>query len=326
MGRMCVVLMCFLLGISSQFAVAQSKDSLLVLSWNLENWFDPIWHGEQDDPAFTPGGEKHWTWTRLREKRDRIAHLLVSVSGDWGRIPDVVAFCEVENRRVLEILLEETVLVKSDYVIVHFEGPDRRGIDCALLYRSEQLELLAAGLLPVHPPGSPRSLRSILYALLKDRCEGMYYHFFVNHWPSRLGDTGAGRMQAAHVLLRSVDSILQVAAMDRIIAVGDFNTNAQSPALASLAPQLVPLYPGVRGEKGIAGSVRYRGVWEVIDWMLVPAGQKASVTTWIYAPAFLLEEEKRWMGKRPHRTYQGPRYLGGVSDHLPIVGLFSKNV
>lgn len=319
------------------------SDSLLVFFWNLENWFDPSWHGERDDEAFTPYGEKHWTWSRFGRKRDRIAHTVLSVAGSWGRVPDVLAFCEVENRAVMEALIEQTILSKAGYALVHVDGPDPRGIECALLYRQDLWELLQTASLQVPSSSGQKPRRPILYVCLQEIQGESVFHLYVNHWPSRLGKSGEdGRQKAAAVLEHHLAALGTASAgqeagqeagqgalpkQEKVVVMGDFNAPFQELDQLLSEGLLSPLLPLVKGNDAqwVAGSVRYRGDWEVIDWMMVPVTQASQGATWIYAPDFLLTQDRRWMGRKPFRTYQGPQYLGGVSDHLPIVGSFSKN-
>ncbi len=301
-------------------------DSLTFLSWNLENWFDPVLRKPYDDPAFTPQGEKHWTWDRFRQKRNRIVRTILSVESTWGQLPDVMACCEVENRWVLQLLLDETVLSKADYAVIHHEGADPRGIECGLLYRTGVWECLSSRPVAV-PASNGKARRPILYVCLRERSSGISYHFFVNHWPSRLGrGSDDGRKRAGGALLAAVDSVRRMHPSDPVLAVGDFNDGPDAEPLLRLAPALQVVPPSVfNPASGVEGSVRYRGRWDVIDLVLVPGADPVRPKVWIHTPAFLLEAEKRWMGVRPFRTYQGPRYAGGVSDHLPIVVRFPKN-
>lgn len=312
-------------GLVSAGGYGPAADSATVLVWNLENWFDPVYRPPYDDPAFTPRGEKHWTWERFRQKRNRIVRTLLSVEGRWGQLPDVVACCEVENAWVLHALLDETVLSKADYAVVHHEGQDPRGIECGLLYRTSVWTLVSSRAVQSVPEGKP--LRPILYACLQEQTSGRYCHFFVNHWPSKRGGTSdRGRIRAGDALLGAVDSVLREDPGAWVLAVGDFNDGVQAAALRRLAPRMQPILPGVAGARtGVEGSVRYRGRWDLIDLVLVPKAGPLAPKAWVFAPDQLLEEDPRWLGVRPLRTYVGPRFVGGVSDHLPIVVRFPKN-
>ena len=118
---------------------------LSVLFWNVENFFD--WRNDSttvSDAEFSAVGERHWTWKRFQAKANAFAKALMWVGSETGRLPDIVGLEEVENAFVLRQVLQKTLLRKLDYQYVHYDSPDRRGIDVALLYRSSVLELLEA--------------------------------------------------------------------------------------------------------------------------------------------------------------------------------------
>ena len=95
--------------------------------WNLENYFDPFDDSLTVDEEFTPGGYRHWTWSKFLDKRNLIAKALLSMHDRYGDFPVLAAFAEVENRMVLRQLVERTPLAKLGYGIVHRDSPDRRG-------------------------------------------------------------------------------------------------------------------------------------------------------------------------------------------------------
>ena len=125
------------------------SSGMLVMFWNLENYFD--WRDDganESDSDFSPSGSRHWTPSRFYAKSNAIAKSVWWISDNYGKLPDVVGVAEVENRDVLMRLLHSTSLNKAGYSIVHFDSPDRRGIDVALLWRRENLEYVSA--LPCH--------------------------------------------------------------------------------------------------------------------------------------------------------------------------------
>ena len=202
-------------------------DSLLVVSWNVENFLDP-----KED---TTG--RH-TAKRLQAKCSGIAKTIFLIADKEGRLPDAVALMEVGNRRVLNKLLSTTPLRKLDYAIIHYDSPDRRGIDCALLYRKSRLTLLRSG---------PRHLKDSTGAILRTRdillseFEGI--DILVNHHPSKVGAASEERRAIAMRRMWGLIDSLSAAGHPRILSVGDFNDNvwpaataAPSPAAASPAP------------------------------------------------------------------------------------------
>ncbi len=316
-------------------AFAQPEQELQrILFYNVENFFDTDDDSRTDDEEFLPSGLRLWTWERYQQKQNRIAQVILA-AGE-GKLPLVIGLCEVENRRVLDGLLEHTPLKDQGYSIVHKESPDRRGIDVALLYRREGFRPLTYRAIPlVHPADTSFRTRDILY--LKGILLGDTLHLFVNHWPSKYGGerpTQALRALAATVLRHHTDSLYSQNPQSRILIMGDFNDSpfeksvsevlgAGSPADKRIKTKLVNLALPL-AEKG-KGSLKYRGRWELIDQMIVSTSlldssgvHVAKGSFRIFSPAFLLEKDETHLGVRPKRTYLGYRYHGGFSDHLPV--------
>ena len=280
-----MIILTLLLGFSPR-AFSQ-QDSLLVVFWNVENFFD--YHSE--------GKPQYWTKGRFQAKCDAIAKTLLRVADRYGRLPDAVGFAEVENAFVLRRLVRETALRKLDYRIVHYDSPDHRGIDCALLCRESTLPLRASA--PKHLPdsaGGVMATRDILLAEF-DRLA-----ILVNHHPSQLGGK-AERRALAQARLRALTDSLHAAGQPRTLAVGDFNQDLWE-------------MPDQVGHDG-RGTIKYNGKWEKIDGGFAEGFLR--VREEIFADPLLLEEDKAFGGTKPRRTFVGPRYTGGVSDHLPVV-------
>ena len=273
-----MILLLLLLGLSPG-AASQDRDSLLVVFWNLENFFD--YHSDTKP--------QYWTKGRFRAKCDAVAKTLLRIADRYGRLPDAVGFAEVENAFVLRQLTRETALRKLDYQIVHYDSPDHRGIDCALLCRTSTLPLRASA--PKHIPDSAGGVlptRDILLAEF-DRLAVL-----VNHHPSQIGGK-AERRELAQARLRALTDSLHAAGVARTLAVGDFNED---------------LWGG-------RGTIKYNGKWEKIDGGFAEGFSR--VREEVFTDPVLLERDKSFGGMKPRRTFVGPRYTGGVSDHLPVV-------
>ena len=181
------------------------EDSLFVMFWNLENYFD--WRSDTFD-------KKHWTRSKFLRKSQAIAKTILWLEDKNGILPDAIGVAEVENRKVLEILLKETPLRKRDYSIVHYESPDPRGIDVALLYRKSRLKLLFSKPLKVTNKEGPEfSTRDILLSCFL-RSDGDSVAFLVNHYPSKYGGPSSSwRRKAARQIisaaLKSLTDILR---------------------------------------------------------------------------------------------------------------------
>lgn len=284
--------------------IGAALGALVVMFWNVENLFDPFDDPLKNDEEFTARAERNWTWDRFVRKCDGIAQVVMAAADEAGELPAVVGLAEVENRLAVSHLARKTVLSELGYGFVHRESPDERGIDVALLYRKDRLRVDVVDSLRV--PGF--ATRDILYVRFRENL-----HTFVVHLPSKRGGARGtdGRREAALAVLgRAVDSLLAGDAEARIVVMGDFNDTR--PAVPGLA---VPPYgaPPAR-----PGTLKYHGRWEQIDWFFVsPALDSAAMN--VFAPPFLLEPDAAWLGDKPRRTYVGPRYNGGLSDHLPII-------
>lgn len=307
--------------------VAGREGHTLVMFWNLENLFD--WRRDslnlsESEAEFTSFGKKHWTKRRFMVKCNAIAKSIFWVKDNEGVLPDVIGIAEVENRFVLERLLEDTPLYKADYKIVHYDSPDPRGIDVALLYRSSRLELLDAVPLRVdggkHPP---LRTRDILLTKFR-KPDGDSIAFLVNHHPSKYGGKTSDRRAVALRRLREVTDSLQNAGLRNIVAMGDFNDTPENPAFGILTDgQPYPLLniAAPLAERG-EGTIRYSGKWEMIDMFF--ASENLMLNGHIHGMKvlrlpFLMTRDNAHSGEKPLRTYSGPRYIGGVSDHCPIV-------
>jgi len=291
------------------------EDSLRLMFWNLENFFD--WKNDStgvSDAEFSSRGQRRWTRKRFQAKADAIAKTLLWAASKEGGLADVIGFAEVENRFVLKRLLSETALRKLDYRIVHFDSGDPRGIDVALLYRPSRLELVKATPCRLYQADSTLlPTRDILLAELRAP-GGDTVAFLVNHHPSKYGGAAvsdARRLIAVERLRTLADSLTH----RRVVAMGDFNDTPANPVYKRLEPALRNLAEPLH-RKG-EGSIRYQGKWELIDMFFVSPGSGASAMKVLHVP-FLTARDKSYSGEKPLRTYSGPRYLGGVSDHCPI--------
>lgn len=314
-------------------SVGMAQEFQRIMFYNVENLFDT-----QDDPLtrdeeFTPMGNHHWTKARYMTKLHKLAAVMDSVGRkDW---PLVIGMAEVENRRVLEDLTGKTVLADGNYGIVHQDSPDRRGIDVALLYRKEDIQILESAFLRIpFPEDTTIRTRDILYAKGCLKADTLY--FFVCHFPSMIGGEKQSewrRQRAASVIRHKVDSLFALNPAIGIIIMGDLNGKANTLAQKVLQTkssdkkvQEGELYnTGYYLLKKNFGSYRYKGRWQTIDHIIVSGGLLNGKSGWqadrrltVYSAPFLLEEDKTYFGFKPCPTYRGPRYIGGYSDHLPI--------
>lgn len=294
----------------------ESGDSLLVMFWNLENFFDYIDQGTgESDREFSSAGIRHWTKRRFYAKCDAVAKSIFWIGDRYGRLPDIIGLAEIENKGVLTRMLNSTLLRKTDYRIVHADSPDRRGIDVAILYRQSSMTLHDTSLKVPELEGDKLATRHILHAAMR-LSNGREIDFIVNHHPSKFGGeaSSSGRRVAAMTALKHLCDSLD---SDTVIAMGDFNDTPDSGPFFIISCTLVnkgtPLH--VKGE----GSIRYEGKWDLIDMFLVSPTLERSTEMEVCRIPFLMTWEKKHPGMKPLRTYSGPRHIGGVSDHCPIL-------
>lgn len=307
---------CILCGI---YCNAQTEDSLLVVFWNLENFFDHIDQGTgESDKDFSSMGTRRWTSRRFYTKCDAVSKSLMWIGDRYGRIPDIIGLAEIENKAVLQKLISTTLLRKYDYRIIHHDSGDRRGIDVAILYRSSLMDTVCTSVRTPVYEGKEIATRDILHARMhlskRDTVD-----FIVNHHPSKFGGEkeSAGRRNAA---MEALSGLCRSIGSDKIVAMGDFNDTPDAPAFNAVEDILVnkASYLHERGE----GTIRYEGRWDLIDMFLVSPTLDEDTRMSICRIPFLMTVDRKHPGEKPLRTYSGPRYLGGVSDHCPIVLLF----
>lgn len=276
--------------------------AIIVYFWNVENFFAP---GEFPGHA--------WNKPRFYTKCNAVAKTLLLASDEMGALPDVVGFAEVGDATVLKALLGVTPLRKLDYSFVHYDSPDRRGIDCALLYRRSRFRLRNSK--PCHlydSTGAIMPTRDILLAVLVGREDGDTLAVLVNHHPSKVGSGSDDRRRLAMNRLRYLADSLQAAGISRIIAVGDFNDAVVTAPGIERTPR----------KQAPPGTIKFQGKWEQIDGCPLLEGLRAEER--IFAPPCLLVRDS-YGGEKPRRTFSGPRYLGGISDHLPVMWKVYKN-
>lgn len=307
-----------------------------VLFWNVENFFDYRNDSTSvSDREFSSLGERHWTKKRFYTKCNAFAKAVLWIAGTEGGLPDVIGLAEVENAFVLRRAVGATALRKAGYKIVHYDSPDPRGIDVALLYRAPTVVIVSSKAIHLD---SIRT-RDILHVRLRAR-DGPETDYFVCHLPSKYGgevESLAKRARAVNRLLEAVDSIfchsermrenLHISDAEeirsaeglgmthRVIIMGDFNDTPDSPAFEELSQRFKPLAKPL-AEKGL-GTIRFDGKWDFIDHFYVSPGLEAEMKP-VQVP-FLMTFDRTHGGLKPLRTYSGPRYTAGVSDHLPII-------
>ncbi len=312
MKKLIVFIFCFFVLYSKSYA----QDSLVVMFWNLENFFDWVYGGKgESDREFSAVGSRRWTRKRFYAKCDAVAKSVLWVGDRCGRMPDVIGVAEVENRGVLVKLLNSTALRKFDYGIVHYESGDRRGIDVALLYRRGTVGMVSSSVRAPAYIGLKMETRDILQVRLR-LADGREMDFIVNHHPSKFGGEkeSRGRREAA---MRTLVDMCDSLDNEYIVVMGDFNDTPDAEAFDVVGGRLVN--KGMEFHQRGEGTIRYEGKWDLIDMFMVGEAMDSGTEMGICRIPFLMTWERNHPGEKPLRTYSGPRYIGGVSDHCPII-------
>ena len=300
---------------------------LTFVELNCENMFDYTHDVGKHDTEYLPEATRHWTKKRYWHKLNNISQELLSCSSDNGGIPDLIALCEVENDSVMRDLTKRSLLRNAGYEYLMTSSPDERGIDVALMYSPYSFAPIRSYGIRVEPIEGMRATRDILYAC-GETVSGDTLHVFVVHQPSRFGGEKFSRpfrKVVADRVCASVDSIRTLSPEAKVMIAGDFNDAADSPSLLQYYQHgLMNITKDAVGDNGVKGTYRYQGEWESIDHILGSAYIYNKVdTAYVHAPLFLLEEDAGYGSYRPRRTYVGPRYQSGYSDHLPLIVRFT---
>jgi len=328
-----------------QLSLAQTDKKLLTVSvgfYNLENLFDTINDPTINDEEFLPTGKNHWTSERYQKKLSNMAYAVSRIGDNLMPIPPMIlGISEIENRSVVENLVAHDYLKKYNYQIVHYDSPDRRGVDVGLIYNPSYFKVTnsRAHRLDYSTDTSFRTRDQLVVS-------GIIYdeplHIVVCHWPSRRGGESRSRPlrnAAADLSRHIIDSLLSIDANAKIVLMGDLNddpndvsllerVNAKSEREAVDSKSMYnPFYNMYK--KG-DGSLAYRDAWNNFDQImvspaLVNSNEKSFKMTAakIYNANFLTNTKGQYRGY-PFRTFSYGSFIGGYSDHYPVYILLVK--
>lgn len=313
-----------------------SGNSYKIMFYNVENYFDCRHDENKNDQEFLPGGIRGWNNKKYNRKTINIAKVIAAAGGD--RFPALVGLAEVENDSCLIKLTKHSPLSNAGYSFVHFESPDIRGIDVALLYNPYIFQPYSENFYRVEFPfDEGKKTRDILYV------EGLIagrdtLSVLVCHLPSRWGgelETEKYRRYAAGQIKCIADSILGARKHADIVIMGDFNDTPENKSLREdlsvYAPKdslkkggvLYDLMIPFAGTNG--GTHKYKAEWAVLDHIIVSSNLLKKITEYgIVNKKFMLQNDRKYFGKKPYRTYSGMKYIAGYSDHLPVFAEVSR--
>lgn len=340
-----LTLLVFFLSITDLKAQEQQAYKVgLVGFYNLENLFDTIDDPLKNDEEFTPQGANQWNSEKYLAKLHNMAYAISTIGTDIS--PDGVAvlgMSEMENRKVLEELVAQPELKSRNYQVVHYDSPDRRGVDVGLLYNPKYFKLVSSRSYRTIVPDQPDFItRDQL--LVSGLFDGEMMHFIVMHWPSRYGGEKRslpGRVAAAELCRHIADSILREDQNAKIIMMGDFNDYPDNKSITNHLRASGDMNDLRDGEfynpmynlhkKGY-GTNYYRDVPGVLDQTILSPGLlPTDYSTYQFKNAKVHNKEflKQHGGKYngyPFRTFGSGVWMGGYSDHFPVYVILLKKV
>lgn len=308
----------FFFGFNNLQAQSSTRGDLCFVWYNVENLFYPDSDSLPADDEFTPEGVRHWTWNRYRDKLTALAKVIIASGG--GEPPEVVGLCEVENALVLEDLTTHPILAPYHYSYLHREGTDHRGMEVSCLFRVGSIDTVRWETIPFSPPVfATRDMMHITLCQGSDTLDLFLVHLLSKY--SGAGATAQLRRIQAEQLVHFMDSVYAARFEGSILAAGDFNEEYEGYSMEPLrkarfgGDSLAPLHL-----YGGRGTYKYRGKWSQIDQVLATQSlmSYAVRVTTLELPPMMIEDQE-YGGLKPKRTYEGFRYSGGVSDHLPLV-------
>lgn len=324
-------------------ALAFAQKPRVVAFYNLENLFDTINDPEKLDDEFLPEGAKKWNTAKYTKKLANLDRVLFDIAVDAGKeFPSVIGVSEVENRSVLEDLISQQKLSHGNYRIVHYESPDRRGIDCAFLYRPDVFKLEGSRAIPFYMAEFP-SMKTRDFVTMWGTIEGDPFFFVVSHWPSRLGGKEASapkRARAAQMCRDMADSLHRIDPNIKFVVMGDFNDDATDDSVVKVlgAKEKIKdlgkddmFNPFISPMKAGYGTLAYGDSWNLFDNIVMSENLATGSTGTmrvtkkpnskfygnIFCASYMFQQEGKFKGY-PYRTFSGSNFLGGYSDHFPV--------
>lgn len=311
----------------------KQKNQYSIAFYNVENLFDTKDDPNTLDNDFTENSDRKWNESRFKKKVKKIGRVISNIGyNEIGHPPVIIGVAEIENAFVLRKLAESKFLKDKNYDIVHVDSPDERGIDTALLYRSDFFKVIhskAHTVLLTNLEGERDFTRDILQ--VHGMLEGESVHILVNHWPSRRAgteETAFRRMQVAKRVREIIALISSEEPDARIIIMGDFNDDPKSESIKHLVSNDLynPMELLLTNEDG---SASYRGEWNLFDQIILSHNfmrQHGNSFRFDEAKIFNAKDLQAYKGRNkgiPFRTYAGRKYLGGMSDHFPVYAVFT---
>lgn len=326
--------------------------------YNLENLFDIYDDPAKNDEEFLPEGKNNWTEAKYRKKLRNMATVIREMARDNGRYHTILGISEIENRLVIEDLVSQSEIADANYEIVHYDGPDRRGVDVALLYNPKQFKFIESESIPYTFEGTEVEItlnkeqqdyfrtRDIL--MVRGTIDNEMFAFYVTHLPSRIGGKGQDlRSLGAEIIYKHATALMKKYPRIKIAVMGDMNDDPFDDSMAKWMHGKKTMDEVGRRDffnpfwemldDGF-GSLCYQGTWSIYDQILVnynmakaPAGGFRISTMGgrkqyygrIFKKQFMTTQKGQYKGY-PFRTFSNGAFIGGYSDHYPTYIVISK--
>jgi hypothetical protein len=324
--------------------------------YNLENLFDTYHDEGKNDYEYLPDGANKWTEAKYRKKLQNMAHVIAEMKKDNGVWHTVLGVSEIENRHVLEDLVIEPEIAEANYQIVHYDGPDRRGVDVGLLYKPELMTVVESESIPFDFNSSivfdldeagKEDFRTRDILMVHGIIDGEHFAFYVCHLPSRLGDKGQDlRGRGAEIAYQHSLMMMQKYPGIKCVVMGDMNDNPDDASMCvylhgkQTLEEMEPVdyfNPFLSMFKAGYGSLAYRGEWCIFDIIMVnynlahaPKGTfqivpitKKKYYGRIFQKPFMTNQTGQYKDT-PFRTFSNGAFVGGYSDHYPTYIVIRK--
>ncbi|MBO4446773.1 MAG: endonuclease/exonuclease/phosphatase family protein [Bacteroidales bacterium] len=349
-----------LLSSGFQASAQKVRQSYVIGFYNLENLFDTVHDEGKNDYQFLPEGSNNWTEAKYQKKLSNMARVIKAMEKENRRYHAILGISEIENRRVIDDLVSDPQILDANFQIVHYDGPDRRGVDCALLYRPDVFEYIESVSIPYTfegtsvaitlSPEEQENFRTRDVLMVRGNIAGEMFAFYVTHLPSRIGGKGADlRSRGAEIIYQHAKALEEQYPGIKIVVMGDMNDDPFNESMAEY----------LHGKKDIEGlgkddfynpywsmldagygTLAYRGVWSIFDQELVnynlveaPEGTlrllpivkqgKKQFYGRVFQKPFMTTQEGQYKGT-PFRTFSGGAFIGGYSDHYPTYIIVGK--
>ncbi|MBQ9548683.1 MAG: endonuclease/exonuclease/phosphatase family protein [Bacteroidales bacterium] len=352
-----LILLCLAALLLGSYRADAKPRGYVIGFYNLENLFDTVHDEGKNDYEFLPDGGNNWTEAKYRKKLSNMAKVIAAMKEDNGQWHTVLGVSEIENRHVLEDLVVEPAIAAANYQIVHYDGPDRRGVDVALLYDPRKMTLVESESIPFdfNSQRIKFSLDEEQKAYFRTRdvlmvhglIDGEHFAFYVCHLPSRIGGKGQDlRARGGEIIYEHARKMEERYPGIKCVVMGDMNDNPTDESMAlylrgkanidEVAPEDF-FSPFLSMYKAGYSSLYYHGEGNIYDCILVnynlahaPSGSlqirpiiQKKYYGRVFNKPFMTQQVGQYKGT-PFRTFSNGAFIGGYSDHYPTYIVISK--